>query len=140
MAVSVGGEDDGKPMDMESGTAGDDDEKMTEAEKAGGGPRVTAQRVSAAADATRREAPTVNPEKIRLEETQSLSLQHDASQPDSPGTQRPSRPRNRATKKTETASKNERQRKCNPQRGKMERASDVNNVADRTETPSSRQS
>ena len=53
-------------MDMETGTAGDDDEKMTEAEKAGGGSRVTAQRVSAAADATRREEPTVNQEKIRL--------------------------------------------------------------------------
>ena len=66
MAVSLGGEGDEKPMDTETGKTGDEDENMTEAEKKGGVPRVTATRVSAAADATRREEPTVNPGRIRL--------------------------------------------------------------------------
>ncbi len=51
-------------MDTETGKTGDDDEKMTEAEREGGGPRATATRVSAAADTTRLEAQTVNQEQI----------------------------------------------------------------------------
>ncbi len=35
MAVSVKGEEDEKPMDTETGKTGDDDEKMTEAEREG---------------------------------------------------------------------------------------------------------
>ncbi len=53
-------------MDTETGKTGDDDEKMTDAEREGGGPRATATRVSAAADTTRLEASTVNRGKIRL--------------------------------------------------------------------------
>jgi hypothetical protein len=66
MAVSLEGGGDENPMDTETGKTGDDDAKMTEAEREGGGPRATATRVSAAADATRLAASTVNQDKIRL--------------------------------------------------------------------------
>jgi hypothetical protein len=53
-------------MDTETGKTGDDDGKMTEAEKEGAGRASPQTRVSAAADATRRAEPTVNQGKIRL--------------------------------------------------------------------------
>jgi hypothetical protein len=71
MAVSLGGEDDEKPMDTETGKTGDEDEKMTEAEKEGGAPRVTATRFRPRPmPPWRREEPTVNQGKMITSEDQ----------------------------------------------------------------------